>query len=103
MSDYFLDHRITTQDSDKVIHLILSSINCHVNVSAEIAGAPILMNAISHSVKDSLGALFVGEEAHGSGSSPDFPEISLQHVGKYFFKSFLIKASPRFAVSTLGQ
>jgi len=39
------------------------------------------MNAISHSVKNSRGALLMGEEPYRSGSPSHFPEISLQHVG----------------------
>lgn len=42
---------------------------------------PILVNAIGHSIKDSLGAVVSGEEAHRPGPSPHLPEVPLQHVG----------------------
>jgi hypothetical protein len=42
---------------------------------------PVIMNAISHPVEDSPGALLVGEDTHGPGSSSHLTEISFQHVG----------------------
>ena len=42
---------------------------------------PVLADTISHSVKDSLSTFLMGEETHRSGSSPNFPEVSLQHIG----------------------
>jgi len=40
----------------------------------------ILVNAIGHSISDSLSALLFGEEAHGPGSPSHFPEVSFQYV-----------------------
>ena len=42
---------------------------------------PVIMNAISHPIEDSPGAILVGEDAHRPGSPPHFAEIPLQHVG----------------------
>jgi len=41
----------------------------------------ILVNTISHSVKDPLSTFFVGKETHGSGPSSHLPEMALQHIG----------------------
>ena len=42
---------------------------------------PILVNTISHSVKDLLNTFFMGKETHGSSLSPDLSEMALQRIG----------------------
>ena len=42
---------------------------------------PILVNTISHSVKDPLGTVFIRKETHRSGSPSNLPEIALQRIG----------------------
>ena len=42
---------------------------------------PVLADTISHSVKDPLSTYLIGEEIHRPGSSPHFPEVSLQDIG----------------------
>ena len=42
---------------------------------------PIVIGAISHSVKYSIGAILVGKDAHGPGPSPYLSEISLKDIG----------------------
>lgn len=40
----------------------------------------ILVNAIGHSIRDSLSAPLFGEEAHGPGSPSHLLEVSFQYV-----------------------
>ena len=42
---------------------------------------PVLMNGVGYSIEDSLSALLIWEEAHGSSSPSNLPGLPLQYVG----------------------
>lgn len=58
--------------------MVMSTVLCKFHFGF----VPILVQIFGYSVEDALGAGFVGEEVHGSGSSPDLSEASFQNVSR---------------------
>jgi hypothetical protein len=67
---------------------------------------PILVAIIGHFMEDSLGALFVREEANGSSSPSHLPEFPLQHIGgadllpQFFGQGVIVQAVIKVLLQT---